>query len=141
MPEARTATAKMEHNILPLDAEAQVEVKRVSTIVTVDHVENGRWARFRDPVSLAIRELLNENSCCDVFWQSDGWRPRYSDDEADIGIYTEIYDENGKFIKEMCYKVRLPRRAEKQMRRVAGVSSGIFEPVPIAVDIPVMSLR
>ena len=139
----RQAKVTVERNgILPVDSEEFVDIKRASVLVTVDHCDRGRWARFYDPISLALKEeVLNENSCCCVLWESDGWKPRAADDEANILIYTEKYNEEGEFLHETTYQVKLPRRAELNMRRLAGVSKGIFEPTVLAVDVPVMALR
>ena len=43
--------------------------RRVRTVITREHVDRAHWSRFQDPVSLALRELLNEDTCVYTFWQ------------------------------------------------------------------------
>ena len=121
--------------------EQLVAVQRIHAVVTPEHAAQAYWSRFQDPVALALRELLQPNASVCVFWQSDGWRPRWPNDEAYILTAMEIHDSQGNFAGELTYQTRLPRRAERAMRRLAGVSAGRFEPTPISIDLPVAMLR
>ena len=141
MPQRHAKTALATVQRFPQEPEPRaVPVKRLTLNVTADHAEQAYWARFRDPVSLALRELLNDHTAVCVLWQSDGWRPRYSDDTADIHLDMELHDDNGNFAGELHYELPLPRRATTAMKRLAGLSRGRFEPTTSNIHIPTAML-
>ena len=140
MPAPRYQLATFEASRQP-PTEQLVEMRRIRAVITPEHAAQAYWSRFRDPVALALRELLQPNANVCVFWQSDGWRPRAPDDEADILTAMEILDQQGNYTGELTFQTRLPRRAERAMRRLAGVSRGQFEATPVSVDLPIPMLR
>ena len=121
--------------------EQSVAAQRTAVAITWDHLERAVWRQFHDPVSQALRELLNDHATAYVFWQSDGWRPRYPDDEADVRLAMEVQDDEGRYTGQLLYETRLPRRATTAMKRLAGVSRGQFSPVAMSIDIPVPMLK
>ena len=140
MPKTRHAAA--DFRSAARDTRSQeVPVKRVRTVVTGKHVDQSHFRRFHDPVSTALRSLLNDDTAVCVHWQSDGWRPRYHDDEADIHLYLEVHDDAGAYIGELHYQTRLPRNMERAMKRLAGITAGPFEDTAMVIDIPVVMAR
>ena len=92
-------------------------------------------------MSIALRSLLNDDTAVCVHWQSDRWRPRYPDDEADIHFYLEVNDDDGAYAGELHYQTRLPRRMERVIKRLAGISAGTFDDTAMVIDIPVAMAR
>lgn len=115
--------------------------RRFRATITQEHVEQSYWSRFRDPVANALREILNDNTAVCALWQSDGWRPRYADDEASVILYLENHDDNGLVNGQVVYEAGLSRRVESAMKRLAGMSRGEFRETPIILDLPVCMSR
>ena len=110
-----TRTATFESSPWSSDLTPEVPVSRIRLEINAEHVSAATWRRYQDPVSLALRTHLSPHACASVFWNSDGFAPRYSDDEARIGIHQEVQDpETGRFDRELHYWLPLPRRAAGQ---------------------------
>lgn len=115
--------------------------RTVNVAVTKEHVEQGYWRRFRDPVSLAIREILAENACADLFWNSDSFAPRYHDDDAMIGIFVEVPpDEPSGRCVEYAMHLPLPVRATRAMWRLRCQGIDTFRDFTMRLQLPVMAL-
>ena len=99
--------------------------------------EGNPLRRFHDPLSRALREICNENTCAEVFWNSDSFVPRYPSDDARFGIFIEIY-EDGKFQKEMQCWQPLPRSADQAMKRIANHQP--WQPTRTRIKIPLLAL-
>ena len=115
----------------------QALAKRFLIHVSRQHVEEGRWTRFADPVSLALQVHLSDRSCAEVFWNSDGFGPRYPGDDARIGIHHEVSDPDTEtFVTENHYHLPLPRRATQAMWKLRRHGIHSFQPFTMAVYIP-----
>ena len=85
----------------------------VTVRIADEHLRQAGWSQYRDPVSLAINEILNEDALAQVFWNSDSWIPRYPEDDARIGVY--VWHEQGR--RE--YWQPLPTRATRFLHQMA----------------------
>ena len=139
MTRQRTATANLERH--PRSSEQiEVPVKRIRIVITRQHVEDARWAMFLDPVSMAIGQHTRD--CApSVHWQSDSWRPRYHDDEADVHIYQEVMDAHGQVVGELHHQTKLPRRAERAMKKLSADGIDSWKDTAMSIDIPVSMLK
>ena len=118
-----------------------IPARTVNVTVTRQHVEQGYWSRFRDPVSLAIREILAENACVDLYWNSDSFAPRHHDDDAMIGIFVEVPpDEPGGRCVEHAMHLPLPVRATKAMWRLRCLGIDTFRDFNMRLWLPAMAL-
>lgn len=136
-------TASFEKDPWTSKLRLDVPVKRMLIPVTVDHVNKARWIRFWDPVSVAIQDYLCEHACAEVFWNSDGFRPRYASDDARIGIHYERRRiEPDKLVYESKnYWIPLPRRATTAMWKLVNGTIDDFEKFTMALDLPTLVLK
>lgn len=116
------------------------EARNLTIQVTRRHAEESRWTRFRDAVSLAVKEKLGENACANVFWNSDGFLPRPAGDDARLGFYVEVTDPETGATAEEEYWLPLPRRAERGLKRLATQGTAGFQPFSFRVAIPTDAL-
>ena len=118
----------------------EADCRNVTLKVTNEHLDQGRWSRFVDPVSLAVSEALGENACAELFWNSDSFRPNGSDDEARLGIHVEIHDPDTGSWREDSFWQPLPRRAEAVMKRLGQQGISGFQPFSMRIPVPVSAL-
>ena len=142
MPNASTRTVPFEsHHWNPASARP-VPARRVTINISLEHVQEATWTRFRNPVSLALDPYLNEHACTDLFWNSDGFRPRYPEDDARIGIYQEVQNpETGAYDQEAEYYIPLPRRATRALWNLSREGIEAFRPINMAIDLPLTVLK
>ena len=114
--------------------------RHIRVRVTREHVDEAFWRRFKDPVSIALKEHLHENALPDVFWNSDSFAPRYAGDEARVGIYTEGRDAQTGRIWEAEYHLPLPRRAAQAMWKLRNQGIEAFRPFTTILAIPASAL-
>ena len=118
-----------------------VPSRRITVHVSTEDVQQAFWARFQDPVSIALRRHLGDHACADVFWNSDSFGPRYPDDEARITINHESYDPaTGTFLNESQHCVPLPIRATRAMWRLRSKGIEHFHPFSMRIDVPEAAL-
>ena len=118
----------------------EAECRNVTLKVTNEHLDQGRWSRFLDPVSLAVSETLGEHACAELFWNSDSFRPNGSDDEARLGIHVEIRNPDTGAWREDSFWQPLPRRAEAVMKRLGQQGISGFQPFSMRIPVPVCAL-
>lgn len=120
---------------------ALAPAREVRVEVTRKHVDQAYWLRFQDPISIALRECLNEDTCADVFWNSDSFAPLYHDDEAMIGIYVEIAPENNDQPSEQhAFHLPLPVRAARAMWRLRNRGAEEFRDFTVRLTLPECAL-
>ena len=134
LPTEKTATFEKEA-WTPWDVH-EVPAKQITVTITKEIVDEARWSRFQDPVSLAIRPLLNEQSCVQTFWNSDSWSPQGAHDDAKIGIHVEDRGQG-----ELSHWLTLPRRATSAMWKLRSRGIEEFEPVTMKLTLPASALR
>ncbi len=111
--------------------------QRLLVHVSREHIQQARWSRFLDPISLALRQHLSHHACADLFWNSDGFGPRHPGDEARTGIHHEIHDQaTGDFIEELHYHLPLPHRAARTMWRLRQQGIETFRPFNMSIHLP-----
>lgn len=115
--------------------------RNVRIQVTREHLEKALWRRFHDPVSIALKEHLQENACAQVFWNSDSFAPQYPGDEARVGIYVESRDPRTGRSTEQEYHLPLPQRAAQAMWRLRSQGPQAFRPFTTNLTIPVQALE
>ena len=108
--------------------------------VTREHVEEARWRRFQDPISIALKEHLQENACAQVFWNSDSFAPLYPRDDARVGIYIESKDPQTGRTAEQEYHLPLPQRAARAMWKIRSQGAQAFRPFTTILTIPAPAL-
>ena len=114
--------------------------RTVSVEITRDHVQEARWSRFQNPVSIALRGHLQENACAQVFWNSDSFAPGGPGDEARIGIYVADTDPESGRTKEAEYHLPLPRRTARAMWKIRSQGISSFQPMSMRVTLPVQAM-
>ena len=129
-------TATFEAKPWVASSEGEAPAQAIAIDVTQEHVDNGYWVQFRDPVSLAIKEKLGECACAEVFWNSDSFGPRYASDDARIGIHVEILNDYGRCIGERHYWMPLPRKATRAMWKLRSEGIETFEPFTMQLNLP-----
>ena len=107
---------------------------RIKVPLTLEHIERATWSLHRNPVSLALRPLLNEESCATMYWNSDSPSPLYHDDDARIGIHVETRDG------EQSYWLPLPVRATRALWRLRSCGIEAFQPLIMSLDVPQCAL-
>lgn len=112
----------------------EIPSKYLIVDVTADHVAQSIWTRFMDPVSIALKEKLNDCACADTFWNSDSFSPSHTNDDAYIGIHVEASD------KEYSYYVPLPTRATKAMWKLRTQGCHTFKSFKIRIPVPLIAL-
>ena len=138
----RTRTATFESSPWSSDLTPEVPVSRIRLEINAEHVSAATWSRYEDPVSLALRTHLSPHACACVFWNSDGFAPRYSDDEARIGIHLEVQDpETGQFDRELHYWLPLPQRAAQAMWKLRYQGAQYFTPFRTTLHLPKNALE
>ena len=120
---------------MPRDAH-EAPARQVTVTITEEIVDQARWSRFYDPVSLAIEPLLNEHSCVETFWNSDSWAPRGAYDDARIGIHVEIDGHD-----PLSHWLPLSRKATQAMWKLRSKGLEHFTPVAMRLTLPVSALR
>ncbi len=134
------ATAMFETSPWSPGERIAAPARTIKVEITQDHLEEARWRQFQDPVSIALREHLQENACAQVFWNSDSFAPQDSRDEARIGIYIENKDpENGQSTEDQ-YHLPLPRRATRAMWKIRSQGASAFKPFTTHVTLPAQAL-
>ena len=119
-----------------------VPVRRVKATITKEHIKAASWSLYHNPVSLALQEHLSRDACASLFWNSDGFAPKYPEDEARIGIHQEVNDpESGSFLEELHYNLPLPRRATRALWKLRRQGIETFNPFIIQVDLPEAALK
>ncbi len=126
--------AKFEESPWSVLPPIEIHAKYLSVDVTTEHIAQSKWTRFMDPVSIALKEKLNDYSCVDIFWNSDSFSPSHANDDAYIGIHTETSD------KEHSYYVRLPTRSTKAMWKLRTQGERTFKSFKIRIPIPLIAL-
>ena len=111
-----------------------LDTKRLKFTLTQEHVDRAYWRQFRDPVSECLNEALDEHPAVQVFWNSDGWFPRYPDDDAYVGMSVETLDG------ELSIWQPLPRSAERAMKHLA-LRGKCDVPVTFQLDVPTICMR
>lgn len=120
----------------------EVPVRRILVHVSREHVEEATWSLYWNPIAIALKPHLAERACASMFWNSDSFGPRYSDDDARVGVHQEIYDpDTGHFIEELHYWLPLPRRATKAMWKLRCQGIDSFTPFNVALTLPTATLR
>ena len=69
------ATAIFEASPWSPGERIEAPARTIRVQITREHVEEARWRRFQDPISIALRDHLKENACAHVFWNSDSFAP------------------------------------------------------------------
>ena len=115
--------------------------RNLTVTVTRDHVERAYWTKFMDPVSLAMKEALNEHACAETFWNSDGFQPRYPGDAARLGIHLESLEPETGRMQEKSYWIPLPRRAASAMRKLSREGIVSFQEFRMRIWAPAQALR
>ena len=134
------ATAIFETSPWSPGERIEVPARTIRVQVTHEHVERALWRRFQDPVSIALREHLQENACAQVFWNSDSFAPQDSRDDARIGIYIEKTNpENGQTTEDQ-YHLPLPRRATQAMWKIRSQGHSTFKPFTTILTLPAHAL-
>ena len=108
--------------------------KYITIEITDEHVNKSMWRRFEDPISVALNEHVNNNTCVDVFWNSDGFAPYDTNDEARIGFHIEHTDG------EYSYYTPLSSRAAKAMYKLRKEGRGTFKPFKTRIAVPITAL-
>lgn len=111
-----------------------VPVTRVRVTITSRDIEKATWSLYWNPVSIALKRLLNDRSYAAMFWNSDAPAPQHAGDDARIGIHVET--TNG----ERSFWLPLPVRATRAMWNLRQRGIAAFTPVTMALDLPVMAL-
>ena len=134
------ATAMFEASPWSPAERIEAPARTIRVQITRQHVEEARWRRFQDPISIALRDHLQENACAQVFWNSDSFAPKDSGDDARIGIYIENRDpENGRTTEEQ-YHLPLPRRATQAMWKLRNQGDATFTPFKTILTLPAKAL-
>lgn len=116
-----------------------VPAKTVTVQVTKEHVGQAYWRQYCDPISVAMTEILKEDACVQVFWNSDSFAPRYHDD-ARIGIYMESQDEEGNY-SDTRYWLPLPTRAARSTWKLRSKGIEEWEPLTFKFKLPAAALK
>ena len=111
-----------------------VPCSRIKVPLTLEHIEKATWSLHHNPVSVALRTLLNENSCATMFWNSDSPSPLYHDDDARIGIHVETP------AGEVSYWLPLPVRATRALWRLRSRGIDAFQSLVMSLDVPQCAL-
>ena len=111
-----------------------VPVTRARVPLTPKDIEEATWSLYRNPVSIAIKRLLNDRSCAAMFWNSDAPAPQHASDDARVGIHVETATGESSFW------LPLPVRATRAMWRLRQGGIAAFMPLTMALDLPVMAL-
>ena len=114
--------------------ENKILSKYITVAITNEHIDKSVWRRFMDPVSIALNEYLNDYSCADVFWNSDGFAPYDAQDDAYIGFHIE------NPTNEYSYYTPLPLRATKAMWKLRKNGQNNFDQFKMRVPIPLLAL-
>ena len=115
----------------------EAPARQVTITLTEETVDQSYWSNYRDPVSMAIKPLLNDNSCVQTFWNSDSWAPMGSYDDARIGVHVETSGDR----EETSYWLPLPTRAALAMWKLRSQGLEGFKPVTMRLKLPVAALR
>ena len=144
------ATAMFETSPWSPRETIEVPARTIRVQVTQEHVGQALWTRFQNPVSIALRDHLQENACAQVFWNSDSFGPQDSGDDARIGIYIEnTHPENGRpgskyplhgQTTEDQYHLPLPRRATQAMWKIRSQGDSTFKPFTTILTLPAHAL-
>ena len=138
---AEEKTASFERDAWRSWDRHEAPARTVTVTVTAEHVSQAYWARFRDPVSLAIRPLLNERSTVQMYWNSDSWAPMGAYDDARIGIHIEPERPEEGDEEEGAHWLPLPRRATAAMWKLRSKGSAQYTPVTIKLTLPAAALK
>ena len=111
-----------------------VSVSRVRVTLTRQDIEEATWNLYRNPVSIALKKLLNDRSCATMFWNSDSPAPQHPGDDARIGIHVETSTGESSFW------LPLPVRATRAMWRLRQGGIAAFQPFTMALDLPLAAL-
>ena len=142
MPSTKTRTVPFEASPWRASSARAVPAKRVTVEISREDIKEATWSRFNNPVSIALQEHLAQNTCADLFWNSDGFTPRYPDDDARIGIHQEVlHPQTGRLEREEHYHLPLPRRATRAMWLLRKDGIDTFSTIRMAVDLPTACLR
>ena len=135
----REKTATFEHDPWRTWETHEEPAKTVTVTITAEHVDEAVWGRFRDPVSLAIRPLLNDRSTVQMYWNSDSWAPMGAYDDARIGIHVEPATPGTQ--EEEAHWFPLPRRATAAMWKLRQTGAEHFSPVTMRIKLPTAALK
>ena len=135
-----THTALFETRPWSPGTHVRAPARSIIVEVTREHVNQAYWARFRDPISIALRDHLHPDASSDVFWNSDSFGPRYHDDDARISIYVEQTDPDTGRTTDARYHLPLPTRATRAMWKLRKQGVDTFQTLRMRVRIPTAAL-